>query len=449
MFQPYPAASHYDFYNEGNPIDYYYHSQTALPYRLMPKPENIYGTVNPISVNEPFTETSCPSTLSGGGSGENLDKLMEAQNQSDSIGNVLSTLVDGGSTTLLNFDVVTSTPPEAMQVRDELLIESPYLSDTVMKTSVTKEDVLDNAMIRDVLVANPHSAKSEEIINLLENRTIPMPDYMMLQILAGEDTVSAKEILEAKKAWWDGESSKAYSRLLNYYKGDSVIPANEDSLNWLFNYRNTLSSQYDKAGWLHAKGEYSQTDSVLNVIPTSFNLTSTQSAMHDAYLDFYPLSEQIRNDTTGVLRIDSIMALSLQLIANSNTGIPGAYARNILIAAGKITYQEPILLPDTSLKQAKKKKFRGVKEFGNTSILKIFPNPARNYFIVKINITENYFQGLIKLYEGNGKMLQLRAFTGKQDQIVISTANLNSGLYLLILEIDGKQAGRAKVTIIK
>jgi hypothetical protein len=109
-------------------------------------------------------------------------------------------MFEGGSTTFLTFEVETSTPPEAMQIRSELLEESPYLSDSVMKTSVTKEDVLDNAMIRDVLVANPHSAKSDELINMLEYRTVPMPDYMMEQILAGEDTVSEKEVLEAKKA---------------------------------------------------------------------------------------------------------------------------------------------------------------------------------------------------------------------------------------------------------
>jgi hypothetical protein len=35
MFQPYPAASHYDFYNEGNPVDYYYHAQTGIQYYRM------------------------------------------------------------------------------------------------------------------------------------------------------------------------------------------------------------------------------------------------------------------------------------------------------------------------------------------------------------------------------------------------------------------------------
>ncbi|HNX85738.1 MAG TPA: FG-GAP-like repeat-containing protein, partial [Bacteroidales bacterium] len=342
MFQPSPLSGHYDFYNEGNPVDYYYHSQTLLRFRLKPDPNNISGSVTSISVNEYFTESSCPSTLGGGGSGNDISKLVESGNKSDSIGGALSTLVDGGSTSLLTLDVATSTPPEALQTRNELIAKSPYLSDTVMKTSVAKEDVLDNAMIRDVLVANPHSAKSDEIINMLENRVNPMPDYMLEQILAGEDTVSAKEILEAKKAWWDGEAAKAYTRLLNYFKGDSIRPANDDSLNWLFAYRNTLSSRYDKVAWLHAKGDYARAGDALVSIPASFNLSPSEQAIQEAYLDFYPLSAKIRSDTLGVFRIDSATVSSLQSIANLNCGLPGVYARNLLIAAGKITFQEPV-----------------------------------------------------------------------------------------------------------
>jgi len=405
--------------------------------------------VNPIPVDEYFTESSCPSTLSGGVTSENIENLTHAMGQSDSIGGVLNALVDGGSTNMLNFDVATSTPPEALQTRNELIAKSPYLSDTVMKTSVAKEDVLDNAMIRDVLVANPHSAKSDEIINMLEDRINPMPDYMMEQILVGEDTVSALEILEAKKAWWDGEATKAYTRLLNNFKGDSLISANEDSLNWLFSYRNTLASQYDKVCWFHAKGEFGQAYSLLADMPESFSFTPSQDETHNAYIDFYTLSEQIRSDTMGMFKVDSAVATSLQVIATSNNGVPGAYARNILITAGKINYQEPIFLPDTYLKQAKKKKFRGVKESGDASILTVYPNPAQDYFVVKIKLDKFKGRGLINLYDGNGKTIQSHAFTGKQNQIIFPTATLKTGLYLLILEAEGKRLDSVKIAVIK
>ncbi|MCK9218945.1 MAG: T9SS type A sorting domain-containing protein [Bacteroidales bacterium] len=331
---------------------------------------------------------------------------MEASNQSDSIADALTSLVDGGSTELLTFDVATSTPPQAMQVRDELLTESPYLSDTVMKTSIGKEDVLDNTMIRDVLVANPHAAKSDEIINMLENRVNPN-------------------------------------------KGDSLLPANADSLNWLFNYHATISTQYDKAGWLHAMGEFTQAKDVLNTIPASFNLNAAQSSTNDAYLDFYELSEAIHSDTTSVFRVDSTTASSLQAITAVNNDLPGVYARNILLAKGKISYQEPVILPDTGLKQAKKTKYRGGKESGKTQVISVFPNPARDYFVVRIDLPESFVNGIIKLYDGNGKVLQSFDFFNQKDQIIIPATNLNSGLYLLELYINGSKISSAKITVVR
>lgn len=450
MFQPTPASSHYDFYNEGNSITYYYPSNTTLPYRLIPT--NIFPllSVLPVPVGGSFDESYCPSTISGSGhSTEDLGDFVNAQTDSDSLGQVLTTLVDGGSTTLLNIEVLSSTPTEALQIRSELLAESPYLSDSVLKTSVSKEDVLDNVMIRDVLIANPQSAKLDEIINMLEYRINPMPDYLMEQILAGEDTLGAKEILEANKAWWDVKAAKSYTRLLNYYKGDSVTPAKDDSLNWLFSYRNTLSSFYDKAVWYHSKSQFNQANTVLSTIPGMFTLTGEGYATHNAFTDFFLLAEQIYSDTTASFAVDSLASVSLESIAESDMGVPGAYSRNLLLSAGKITYQEPIILPDTNLKQSKKPKFRGVKEPGSSSRITVYPNPADDYFILKFNLENRTENGVVNLYDMTGKIVKTFDFAGKQDQIICSASDLKSGLYVLSFTIPGRQPEYVKISILK
>lgn len=104
----------------------------------------------------------------------------------------MNLLIDGGDTPQLTNEVDQSTPPETVAVFNELMNNSPYLSDSVVEAAILKEDVLPNSMIRDIMVANAHSAKSDELMNTLDNRWDPMPDYMKGQILQGRSIVSLK-----------------------------------------------------------------------------------------------------------------------------------------------------------------------------------------------------------------------------------------------------------------
>ena len=123
-------------------------------------------------------------------------------------------VTDGGDTDGLSMDVNTAMPDEALETRQELLNESPYLSDTVMKQAIYQENVLPNAMIRDVLVANPQSAKSVEMMNMLDMRLYPMPQYMKDEILQGKNILSAKDQIESQISMQKLKIANAYKQLV-------------------------------------------------------------------------------------------------------------------------------------------------------------------------------------------------------------------------------------------
>jgi len=63
-----------------------------------------------------YDANTCRSKLEGAGlPNGDVILLTEAENKSDSLEALLTTLVDGGSTSLLNLEVSSSTPPEALQ----------------------------------------------------------------------------------------------------------------------------------------------------------------------------------------------------------------------------------------------------------------------------------------------------------------------------------------------
>ena len=446
-----PVPYHYDFWNDGNHVEYFYHYTNPTNFRLEPYPNNIrpVNSVDPNVSWVDFDENTCRSKLGGGELPDgDLILLTEAENKADSLEALLTTLIDGGSTSLLNFEVSSSTPPEALQTRNELMAGSPYLSDTVMKTSITKEDVLNNVMIRDILVANPHSAKSDEIIGMLENRTVPMPDYLMEQILAGADTIGIKEVLETKRTWWNSEGDQSYIRLLNYYKGDSVTPPDEDSLAWLFSYHTTLSSHYDKAAWQSVKGDHEQAMTTLLETPGLFNLSPLQVEVNNANIDFYELLDQLSSDSVSIFSIDSTSASTLLELANTNTGFPSTYARNLLIANEIINYKEPIILPDTSLKSGKKSKFKGVKDDFKSSSLTVYPNPAHDYFIVKFKLNYLPENATIILRDEKGVTVYSKVISGSEDQQFIQVTHLIPGIYILNVESEGKSIESIKIVIV-
>jgi hypothetical protein len=226
-----------DMNNEANDFNYYYPFNAPDYPNTQPK-DFTDQTVNDISVlldNDWLFEDGCPPTEEPGGGGSGKDEFMEDMNTAEE--NISSTranldvLVDGGDTEGLNTEVETSIPPETIQVYNELMDKSPYLSDTVVSSAIEKEDVLPNAMIRDIMVANPQTAKSNELMDKLDERWNPLPEYMKAQILQGKSIVSIKEQLESELSAYKLQRAKAFNGLVRWFMNDTLNPvASSDSL---------------------------------------------------------------------------------------------------------------------------------------------------------------------------------------------------------------------------
>ena len=119
----------------GNTIEYYYHQYNNTGYKINPNPVyqinkipnyfTIYDRVN-----------ICKSWINTGGIiQQQLAQKSAAKTNAEATGLQLQNLLDGGSTENLTFDILGSTPPEAIELRDQLLTESPYLSETATQNS--------------------------------------------------------------------------------------------------------------------------------------------------------------------------------------------------------------------------------------------------------------------------------------------------------------------------
>ncbi len=428
-------------------IDYIYHGDEN-PSNAKIFPEPVYGDIEPeADPHADYTKlSSCPSHL-GGSITLSVEKsiLNIETGLISAYEDTLLMEIDGGNTEGLNFEVLTSYPEEALAIRQELIGQSPFLSDTVMISAIEKEDVLPGAMIRDVLVQNPQAPKSKKVMDALDQRQDSIPDYMMEEIMQGMNTYGAKELLEQELGNHIARRDQAWKNLNQYYKNDTMnLEGSIDSLMALQEADNRLSTRYDLAFMHLSLSDSMNAFGVLDEIPSEFDLSSEELSTHSQYLELFYILWDVKNDTTG---LDSLQIQALFDLSSSYYTIPGLYASNVLIRERLLNYNEPVYFADPVKNTPVLNKI--LVTTTKDHYLSLFPNPAGNYFIAYYYLNEDQSLGMLTISEINGRELKAFYLKDKQNQLVIPTQGLSVGAYIVSLICKNHLIDSQKLTIIK
>lgn len=450
-----PDGDFDDINNQLQNINYYY-PQVATDARARPV-DFTTNSVTSSGVNtfpQPWTyEDGCPSSFGGGGgtggSESLLQNLLESQQKIDSVQTVLDLLIDEGNTEAMQSEVNNSTSQQTLQLYTELMGVSPYVSDTVVSTAIEKEDVFPGAMIRDIMVANPSTAKSDRLIAKLDERFETLPDYMKAQILNGRSLVSIKEETESKLTSWSVKKARALNNLYRYYMNDTLNNSNSNQLlsSLLLN-DNTLQSKHALAFNYLNNGNTQAGEEILNSIPQQFSLSARQLSTNEKLIDYYNILVDYQHDSLNILKADSTTVAELYEIMEADDALAGSFARNILLALDQLTYVEPVLLPDM---------FKSAEAFENYNTLiqttpprniKASPNPSKDYVIIDYQV-ETDGDMTIEICSLQGGVKYSINKTTPHDQILIDTHTWEPGMYVALLKQKGTLIGSCKFSNIK
>jgi len=440
----------------GNQIFYYHHTySTPLYLKVIPYPVTT-STINnyPVANTRYDRATICKSWIKTGGiiSTETLrDEKEEAKQQAESTELLLENTIDGGNTTNLNWQVLGTPPTEALALRDELIQKSPYLSDTVMKTAIEKEDVLPNAMIRDILAENPQSAKSDEIMSKIDERWEPMPDYMKEEIEVGKTIIGGKEQLEAKRDGFKQQESYLFNQIVGAYLNDTVNPDAVEELEAFLQSENSVDADFTLAQVNIRQGDYSNAAQTISTLQGNTGLDAAQQQLATDYSSLISILASLEADTIGLNDVDSAHAIPLFALYNSGENEATVLARNVLIASGLLHYEEPINGNDTTKSAVAQfpASRAGKSNRQDNEILNVFPNPANNYVIVEYKLPGNPSKAAITIRNSSGIVISEQTLAKAQDQLTIDTKSLPSGSYFVSIQVNGKNIISKPLSVIK
>jgi hypothetical protein len=447
----YEKIENFNYFNSVEDI-FYLHHISAFDIVVPFDSNYTHETIELIPLNIQYNKSqACPSGLGGGhlkSYSSPRENIINADNHIALLKTQLTSLVDGGNTEELNFKVMTSFPEDGLELRQELLGESPYLSDTVLKQAIYKEDVLPNAMIRDIMEANPQSAKKDDLLEALGERSEPMPDYMMAQVMEGKNYFGARELFEAEIQLWQQFRSKAKYDLMRQFLLDTNMVNPMDSVIAFFETENDLKSKYDLAFAYWEKQDSVNAMLTINNIPSLFTLNDIQSTVHQQYDIYFGILEQIAENHWQTCNLDSssVQELFGLLEFAGDAGIK-AHARGLLVKGGFINYMETVPLTDYTKSSGPNYNPESKSiHMSHKDYLRIFPNPAGDYVIVYYNLESKSPTGLIAIYDIKGNLICKYDINPIENQIVIDIKELPNGIYIIGLHANDRLVESEKLS---
>lgn len=441
LFSQLGKYNYSDINNSGNYFYYHLpHPALSLSYPISP----IYYSSSTVQLNFNTNNTywtptkGCPSNFKEKTKTEIETAINSSTEMALLYSDTLQLKIDNGNTTSLNLGVTTSTIDETSEIRTQLLDASPYLSDTVMVSAVTKEEVLPNSIITEILSSNPHSSKSTKIIEGLNNRDNPPSENEMSLIMSNDTIIGNKELLESKYSYYSSQKQQNVNELIRFMLKDSTNNNIIDSIVYQMQKISTPYSYY-----LQAMANFDKMDSIgvvnkLNMVTSDFDLDDRENEVLAGFEEYFDFLLEMQSNGTNIENIDSLGIARLYNIMENHTNLPQAYARNILIKTTGFKYNEPYILPDTTSteKSSYRKYSNNSGQEKNKNYLTLYPNPANSFITVEYK-TPLKMNGSIEITTIDGIFVNSYQVNDIWGEKVIDLRDFVGGVYIVKLLSNG------------
>jgi len=436
------------FINEGTQnINYYWCELSSCEFE-----EPLYYNTDiyfqPIDVS---TSNSCPSHYGGGGIEVKLSDVQRTQKELDfsdnlndynSVLSLYESLEDGGNTTSELLDIATAQPADMWELRSQLLGHSPYLSHEVLKEAADKTDVLPDGVLFEILSANPDELRNTDLIEYLENKEEPLPDYMIsiLQQMAGG--ITAKTVIKMEMGRSFTAKTMAAYDIIRSILNDSTYDA-ADLRGWLGNLQSYNADRQIISSWLQ-EGNTADAVNLLNMLPALYELEGDALEAYNDYVQIINLQVSLQNEGRNIMQLNSNELDELADLAENGLGTARQSARNILQYAYEHQYYDCPCDNDTTTKSAHVKLPPNM--VADALQIEAYPSPAGTWVTFDYVLPLNETEALITISDVNGKTIKRISLSAARGQKVVEVRNIHNGIWFYTLH-SGVQTKSGKLVI--
>jgi hypothetical protein len=210
----------------------------------------------------------------------------------------------------------------------------------------------------------------------------------------------------------------------------------------------SLNEKIELALIYASQSNWSAANSLLAYLPGQFDFNVQEQEVYNYFTTLSGIMFELHQSGLGSDSLSSTQITSLQQLADNYQDFAAANARNILINKSGYEYIEPIILPDEGLKSGSFIFDMPVSKDYRPDYISIYPNPAMNYIIVELNQT-NISGVNVNLFDNNGKLVKSSIIPAQIQDYVIGLKDLRPGIYVLKAEMNGKDLGSRKLSIVK
>lgn len=437
-----------NFVNQGALIDYYHHSPSSNS-RVIP---SLYFNSSKIVLRDQnivYSSTiSCPSSFTSLLTPAQLRSHIITQEEVlESNLAALSEMIDGGNTDefLLGLDLNNSSNINTNYFL--LMNVAPYLSREVLFKVTEDGNALTNAMLRNILVACAQSAKDEGIQNRLDNRSIPLPQYMRDQINQGLIEISDMEDEEREIG--------SYVTEINHSVNETMWRATQDTTDLssnifdVFNDVNDYTLKMQLANWIDADERRNDANSLIDEIGNNLQ-TEEDIQNYDIFRDMRNFRYQLMDNNLEAHKLDqnNIDYLTSYLqYPDANV----SYAMALLKLNNQLNYIEPVLLPQGNANRVVNSiPSKLITELDpSESSLEVSPNPVSDLLTAKYKILEKSSNLQLVITDINGKELYHQPLKNNIDEIIVNCNQFISGNFIVTIKGNGIKSLSQKIVVSK